>query len=53
MCETFDIQHNFWREIAKMNVARNGSGVVGFEKPGKVYVFGGFNDQDGPLSSIE
>ncbi len=52
-CERYSITEDCWRQIKPMNVRRNGAGSVNFPEQKCIFVFGGNNQQNGSLDSIE
>ena len=50
-CEMYSIRENVWRSISSMANKRNVASVVSFDKI--IFVFGGNNQQNGSLDTIE
>jgi len=52
-CEKYSLYENVWREIAPMNVARNGSSCLLLKHLKFLFVMGGSNREQGSMNAIE
>lgn len=52
-CEKYSLYENVWREIAPLNIARNGASTLLLKHLKFLFVLGGNNKIDGSLDKIE
>lgn len=52
-CEKYSLYENIWREVAPLNVARNGCSTLLLKHLKFLFALGGNNRQDGSLETIE